>query len=78
MEDKSSIYQEFCDYANSFGRGHLKFHKAVTLIMIIDTMPQIMVDRDRFLNLLKNSLGMEGFSESDIETILNWLYENLK
>lgn len=62
-------------YANSFGQGYLKYHKAVGILQQISAAPEILDGEVRFLAFLKNCLQMEGFRDLDIELIMGWIYE---
>ena len=78
MEDRSTIVDQFQNYANSFNCGYLKTWKASSMIMsLTDPRLPIINDEVRFLSYLKNCLEMEGFHSTDIELIMGWLYEKL-
>lgn len=69
------LIQDFGNYANSFGQGYLKSHKANNMLWQLKRIPAIMEDEVRFLSYLKNCLQMEGFRDIDIELIMGWLYD---
>lgn len=69
------LVKDFTNYANSFGQGFLKPHKANNILWSLNGIPQIIDDEVRFLAYLKNCLQMEGFRDVDIELIMGWLFE---
>ena len=69
------LVKDFENYANSFGHGFLKAHKANNMLWTLKRIPDIAEDEVRFLAYLKNCLEMEGFQGQDIELIMGWLYE---
>lgn len=69
------LVQDFQNYSNSFGHGHLKQWKANSILWQLKDWPDIFDDEVRFLDWLKGCLGMEGFLTTDIELIMGWLYE---
>jgi len=73
--DKTQLAHDFEDYANSFGRGFLKYYKAFSMLETFRQMPSMLDDEVRFLAYLKSCLKMEGFFDTDIELIMGWIYE---
>ena len=69
------LVQDFQNYSNSFNHGYLKQWKANSILWQLKDWQDIFDDEVRFLDWLKNCLGMEGFRDADIELIMGWLYE---
>jgi hypothetical protein len=73
----AATVQDFTNYANSFGTGFLKEHKANSILISLRDVPPIYLDNGRLNRFLDNALKMEGFNDAAISHIQEWLGENV-
>jgi len=69
------MVERFLEYVNSFPNGYLAYWKAESILEFLGTNPEILEDPMRSDRYIKTSFGLEGFSTTDCELIVGWLYD---
>lgn len=68
---------KLCDFANrSFGGGYLTPWEAFSMLRMIESIPEMMIDRDRLSDYVKKFLQTEGFTPKACEEILEFIWRD--